>query len=151
MELIRAGADDTQKLWEMQAEAFAELLEKYRDYDTNPASEKPERMKARLEDGSFYYFICEGSEKVGAIRVVLCDDGKKRISPVFIMPQHRRKGYASEAIKLAEQIHGQHGWALETILQEDGNCRLYEALGYKRTGRTEKINERMDLVFYEKD
>ena len=150
MELIRAGAADAQELWEMQAEAFSELLEKYEDYETNPAAEKLERVLARLTDGSFYYFICVDGEKVGAIRIVVREDGIKRISPVFISRSFRRKGYAMQAIKLAESLHGEQGWALETILQEDGNCRLYERLGYKRTGRTERINDKMDLVFYEK-
>lgn len=150
MELIKAGAADAQELWKMQAEAFSELLEKYEDYETNPAAEKLERVLARLTDGSFYYFICVDGEKVGAIRIVVREDGIKRISPVFISRSFRRKGYAMQAIKLAESLHGEQGWALETILQEDGNCRLYERLGYKRTGRVERINDKMDLVFYEK-
>jgi hypothetical protein len=40
---------------------------------------------------------------------------------------------------------------LDTILQEAGNCYLYEKLGYKKTGKTEKINDKMDIVYYEKD
>ena len=151
MKLIRAGADDAQALWQMQVQAFSGLLEKYRDYGTSPAAEKLEKVQARLSDGSFFYFICKGGEKVGAIRIVVGEDGTKRISPLFIMQRFRRKGYAMQAIRLAENLHGEHGWALETILQEDGNCRLYERLGYKRTGRIDKINEYMDLVYYEKD
>lgn len=41
-------------------------------------------------------------------------------------------------------------WCLDTILQEKGCIRLYEKLGYHPTGRVEKINDRMDIVFYEK-
>lgn len=150
MELIRAGIDDAQELWQMQKEAFAQLLERYRDYETNPASEPLERTVQRLCDGSSFYFIVESGEKVGAVRVV--EDGeRKRISPVFIMPQHRRKGLAQQAIRLAEQLHGEHNWELSTIMQEAGNCRLYEKLGYRRTGQVQRINEQMDLVFYEKD
>lgn len=151
MELIRAGFDDAQLLWEMQVQAFSGLLDKYKDYDTNPAAEKPERVQARLTDGSFYYFICDGKEKVGAIRIVVGEDGTKRISPLFIMQRFRRKGLAQQAIALAEQLHGERGWELSTILQEAGNCRLYEKLGYRRTGQVQRINEQMDLVFYEKD
>ena len=90
MELIKAGAADAQELWKMQAEAFSELLEKYEDYETNPAAEKLERVLARLTDGSFYYFICVDGEKVGAIRIVVREDGIKRISPVFISRSFRR-------------------------------------------------------------
>ncbi len=149
-ELKRAGAQDAQIIWQMQREAFSELFEKYQDYETSPATEKLERTQQRLTDGSFFYYIIADDEKVGAIRVVV-KGSKKRLSPIFIMKQHRGKKYAQAAIKLAMQIHGEHNWELETILQEKGNCRLYERLGYKRTGRTEKINEYMDLVYYEKD
>ncbi len=151
VDLIRIDVCEAQALWQMQVQAFSRLLEKYQDFKTNPACESVEKVQARLSDGSFFYFICEGGEKVGAIRIVVGEDGTKRISPLFIMQRFRRKGYAQAAIKLAEQLHGEHDWSLETILQEQGNCRLYEKLGYKRTGRTEKINEYMDLVYYEKD
>lgn len=67
------------------------------------------------------------------------------------MPAHRNKGYAQAAIGAAEQIHGSHHWCLDTILQEVGNLHLYEKLGYHQTGRIEKVNEQMDIVFYEKD
>ncbi|AHF06030.1 GNAT family acetyltransferase [Desulfitobacterium metallireducens DSM 15288] len=41
-------------------------------------------------------------------------------------------------------------WELDTILQERRNCYLYEKLGYKKTEKTEVINDKMTLVFYEK-
>ena len=54
-------------------------------------------------------------------------------------------------IEEIEKIHGNENWKLDTILQEKGNCHLYEKLGYKKTGIIENINERMDIVYYEKD
>ena len=99
-----------------------------------------------------YYFITADNIKVGVIRIVDCKDGvtRKRISPIFIMPEYRNKGYAQQAIKEAERIHGKQYWMLDTILQEKGNCYLYKKLGYHQTGKTEQINERMTIVFYEK-
>lgn len=82
MKLVRADVNDCDKIWDMQIKAFADLLEKYQDYETNPGNEN---------------------------------------------------------------------WELDTILQEKGNCHLYEKLGYKKTGIIENINERMDIVYYEKD
>ena len=35
-------------------------------------------------------------------------------------------------------------------IQQAAYKPLYEKIGYKRTGNTEKINENMTLVFYEK-
>ena len=90
---------------------------------------------------------------VGVIRIVDYKDGvtRKRISPIFIMPEYRNKGYAQGAIKEAECIHGEKHWKLDTILQEKGNCYLYEKLGYHQTGKTEIINDKMTIIFYEKD
>ena len=86
------------------------------------------------------------------IRIVDRKDGtRKRISPLWIMPFYRGRGYAQEAIRAAEDIYGTHHWELDTILQEEGNLHLYEKMGYHQTGKTARINERMDLVFYEKD
>ena len=53
-------------------------------------------------------------------------------------------------IEEIEKIHGSDNWELATILQEEGNCYLYEKLGYKRSGTITKINDRMDIVGYEK-
>lgn len=79
------------------------------------------------------------------------DNSRKRIAPIFIMPQYRNRGYAQLAMLEAEKIHGEDNWKLDTILQEHGNCYLYEKMGYKRTGKTKIINEKMTIVFYEKN
>ena len=56
-----------------------------------------------------------------------------------------------QALLKIEKMHSDvERWFLDTILQEAGNCHLYEKIGYKRTGKTEEINENMTLVFYEK-
>ena len=143
---------ECEKLWRMQVEAFSDLLEKYRDYDISPANEPMSRIMERLEQPfTYYYFIMDGDTAVGAVRVVDMKDGSpKRISPIFIMKEHRGKGFAKAAIKAAEKLHGADNWSLDTILQEEGNCRLYEKMGYRRTGCEQVINDRMTLVFYEK-
>jgi len=101
---------------------------------------------------TYYYLIEYGAEIVGAIRIVDKKDPEecKRISPIFILEPYRNRGIAQKAILEAERIHGGENWALETILEEAGLCRLYERLGYRQTGKTQKINDRLTLVFYEK-
>ena len=148
-----ARREEIPKIWKMQLEAFAKLLEKYQDYDTSPAAEPMEKVVRRFEmEGSTYYLIMAGMEEVGVIRIVDKKDGsRKRISPLWIMPAYRGKGYAQLAMIEAERIHGSDHWSLDTILQEKGNLHLYEKMGYHQTGKIEKINEKMDIVFYEKD
>lgn len=151
--LFRVGDESAEVIWRMQVEAFSKLYEKYQDTDTNPAAEPVEKILARLQQHfTYYYLIQYDTETVGAIRIV---DKKefgeyKRISPIFILPSYQNRGIAQKAILKAEQIHGSENWALETIAEEPGLCRLYEKLGYYATGKTEKINERLTLVYYQK-
>ena len=55
-----------------------------------------------------------------------------------------------KAIRMCEEMHGSENWELDTILQESKNCYLYEKMGYRQTGKTKVINERLTLTFYEK-
>lgn len=153
MELRAIAREDIETVWRMQVEAFSELLEKYQDYDTNLGAENMDTIIAKFEQPwTTYYFIIASNEKVGVIRIVDKKDGtRKRISPIWIMKEHRHKGYAQQAIIVVERLHGTTNWCLDTILQEKGNIHLYEKLGYYPTGRIEKINDRMDIVFYEKE
>ena len=151
--LRKAKAEDIEKIWKMQIEAFRALLEKYQDYDLSPAAEGVDKIRARYEQPwTTYFFIEAEGNDVGAIRVVDRKDGsRKRISPLWIMEEYRGKGYAQEAISAVEELYGADHWCLDTILQEKGNLHLYEKMGYHRTEQIEHINERMDIVFYEKD
>ena len=154
IELVKAGIDDLDTILQMQIEAFSKLYAKYQDTETSPATEEYEDILFRFnQPETTYYFIMADNTKVGVIRIVDFKDSKnrKRISPIFIMPEYRNKGYAQQAIIEVERIHGEHLWKLDTILQEKGNCYLYEKLGYHQTGKTEQINDKMTIVFYEKD
>ena len=153
IDLIRASLKDTKEIWEMQVKSFGELLDKYQDFETNPANEPISNVEMRLKQNfTFFYFIFVDNKKVGAIRVVdYKERGRnKRISPIFILPKYRNKGIAQFAIKICEEIHGNNNWELSTILQEKGNCYLYEKLGYRPTGKTQFINDRLTLIFYKK-
>jgi len=151
--LRQATLEDAEVIWKMQVDAFTDLLEKYQDYDISPATESFEKIKAKFEQPwTTYYFIMNGDMKIGAVRIIKKDDGsRKRISPIWIMPEFRNRGYAQQAFEELEKIYGADGWCLDTILQEEGNIHLYEKIGYHRTGKIEHINERMDIIFFEKN
>ena len=153
VQLLRAEEKDAEMIRAMQQVAFAELLETYQDHDISPATESLEKITWKISHpGSYYYFILVGDQIVGAIRVLDLKDGsRKRISPLHIMPDYRGKGYAQVAMEEAERIHGANHWQLDTILQEAGNCYLYEKMGYHQTGHQTIIKENMTIVDYEKD
>lgn len=151
--LLRADASDAEHILQMQKASFAPLLERYQDYDINPANDTADRVRARLmQQETYYYYITVGGDAVGAIRIVDAKDGsRKRISPLYVLPQYQNRGYAQAALREAERLHGAENWELSTIMQEPGNCHLYEKMGYHRTGAPQDVNEHMTLVRYEKD
>ena len=152
IELVRASMEDAETIWCMQIAAFAELLERYHDFDINPGNEPLEKVQWRLSlPATYFYFIRVDGQNAGAIRVIdHHDDSPKKISPLFVLPNFQGKGIAQAAIRGAERIHGSDNWQLDTILQERGNCHLYEKMGYRQTGETRIINDRLTLVFYRK-
>ena len=151
LQLRIAQAEDAETILEMQKRAFMPLYEKYRDDETSPATEGVERVRARIADpASRYWFIIWDEKAVGAIRVKasgrIC-----RVSPMFVLPEYQGKGIAQQAMQLAEaQFPDAACWRLDTILQEKGNCHLYEKMGYVRVGEPKVINSRMTLIDYEK-
>lgn len=154
LQLLRATVEEAELIWQMQVEAFADLLEKYQDMDTNPANEPIEKVIKRLEQHYTYFYLLKWNEDiVGAIRVVDKKDNNinKRISPIFVLPKYRNMGFAQKAIYEVESIHGSDNWELDTILQEEGNCYLYQKMGYRLTGKTQVINDKLTLVFMKKE
>jgi GNAT superfamily N-acetyltransferase len=151
--LVKATPENAQEIHQMQIKSFKSLLDKYKDYDISPGNENIEKVLARInQETTDYYLIKMENISVGAIRINKLENGLKcRISPIFILPEYQNKGIAQKVFKIIEEKYNpEKGWVLDTILQEEGNCYLYEKMGYKRTGKIEKINERMDIVYYEK-
>lgn len=151
--LVKAEVSDATELLAMQKRAFSKLLERYQDFDTNPANDTLEKMEARLRQaGSDFYFICDGPQKVGGLRVVDRREARrpKRLSPIFVLPEFQGLGIAQRAMELCGEIYGTEDWELDTILEEPKNCYLYEKMGYRRTGKTTVVNDRLTLVTYRK-
>ena len=151
--LIKSGIDDANTIHQMQVQAFTPLLHKYLDYETSPANETVDRIVERINQSfTDYYIIKESNTPVGAIRVVRRDNNRFRVSPIFILPQFQGKGIAQFVFELIENHYKEAKvWELDTILQEKGNCYLYEKLGYTKTGKKVEINQLMTLVYYQKE
>ena len=49
IDLIRASLKDSKEIWEMQIKSFKELLDKYQDFETNPANEPISNIEMRLK------------------------------------------------------------------------------------------------------
>ena len=150
--LHKANLEDAVKIHEMQINSFMPLLEKYQDYDTNPANESVERVITRLNQSFTDYYLIKYFEYIaGAIRIVKLGNNSYRVSPIFILPEYQGKGIAQKVFVRIEQLYPDADlWELDTIMQEEGLCYLYEKLGYEKTGETKEISDNITIVFYEK-
>ncbi|MFF2093143.1 GNAT family N-acetyltransferase [Paenibacillus sp. NPDC058174] len=150
--LSKSGLEDAAVIHAMQIKAFLPLLENYRDYDTSPANEPIDLIVNRMNQSfTQYYLINSDDEAVGAIRIVKRDNQVYRISPLFVVPEHQGKGIAQQVFAIIEQKYSDaKRWELATVLQEAGNCHLYEKMGYKRTEFSQVVNDKMTLIGYEK-
>lgn len=150
--LFKAGLNEASLIYEMQIKAFMPTFEKYQDYETSPANEEVERTIERLNQATTdYYIIKESNIPVGAIRIVRKENNTCRVSPIFILPEHQGKGIAQQVFLMIENTYNYaKRWELDTILQEQGNCYLYNKIGYRKTGEIKQINDRMTIVFLEK-
>jgi predicted acetyltransferase len=151
--LVKATPENAQEIHQMQRESIDKLLDKYKDYDTNPGNETIEKVLSKInQETTDYYIIKMENIPVGAIRINKMENELKcRIAPIFILPKYQNKGIAQKVFKIIEEKYKpKNVWILGTILQEEGNCHLYEKIGYKRTGEEKKVNERMDIIYYEK-
>ena len=153
IELIRLSIADAETVWRMQREAFQDLLAKYQDITTSPANESLENIQRKLRaNDTYFYGIFIEERMVGAVRVVDRKNGsRKRIAPIFILRDYRRRGIAKKAFKMIEEFHGSSNWELDTILQETATVAFYERLGYKATGSVRVVNDDMTIVYYHKD
>ncbi|MFC7686189.1 GNAT family N-acetyltransferase [Ureibacillus sp. GCM10028918] len=149
IKLVKATAGDVLLLHDVQTKAFRPLLEKYLDHETNPANEPINRLFEKIQY-SYFFKIVVDQKCVGGIRIAV-KNNSYWISPIFILPEFQGNGIAQQAI---HQVEGQFTkfstWELQTILQEQGNCYLYEKLGYERTDFKQVVNDRMTLIGYKK-
>lgn len=150
--LKRAQLSDAEAMHHLQVTAFLPLYEKYHDTAISPACETVQRVREKIVS-SHYYFIMDGPHAVGGIRVIDHRDNvrPKVISPLFILTEYQNKGYAQRAIHGVERLHGAHHWRLDTLLEEPGNCHLYEKLGYHRVGTPQRVRPNMTIIDYEKE
>lgn len=137
-------------VFDIQQQAYFPLFQKYRD-SVNPYLEsKNTVLRKYTRPGTCGYVFLAQGRPVGAVRIV-CKDNVCKVSALAVLPEYQNRGIAQKALREIEQLHPHaKTWVLDTLMQEPGNCHLYEKLGYQQTGTPQAINERLTLVFYQK-
>lgn len=148
--LRKATIEDAQELYEIQKQVFLPLYKKYEDHQTTPALQSFERFQERLHQGIFYKIVVNG-DLAGSVHVYKKSSQIMRLHMINILESFQGKGVAQKVMTRLEMIYPEvTSWELDTILQEEKNCYLYEKMGYVRTGEQKKINDNMTIVSYEK-
>lgn len=152
LKLQKITRQDANLYHAMQVRAFQPLLDEYQDVKTNPAADSLQKVEERLSlESSSAYFIRFADQIVGALRLVRAAHTVMKVSPLFILPEFQGRGYAQQAMMQAEIENPEiTEWVLDTIKEEKYLCRLYERLGYVPTGREEKLQPGMTLIYYQK-
>ncbi len=146
------GLRDADMLHSLKYQAFLPLYEKYQDHDTSPATEQPQKIfELLMQDEIQYYLILFDGKEAGGICIRNIEEKIFRIAPIFILPEFQKKGIASHVLKLIFELYPEADtWRLEAIQQETDTCRLYEKLGFQVTGERKRVNDKMEIISYEK-
>jgi len=151
VKLQKATISDAASLLEMQKACFAEHLRRYEDFETSPAMATVENVLYVLEN-DFLYKILYNNSWVGSINIRKLETLESyKLHMIYILPEYQNKGIGQKAIKQAESLFpSAQLWFLETLEDMPLNRHVYENMGYHFTGQTEKINDKLTIVFYEK-
>lgn len=152
MEVIKFNKNMLDDVFYIQQKAYKPLFEKYQDKETNPFMESKEVVFEKYtRKGTCGYVFIEDGLAIGAVRVIVNNDICK-ISALAVLPEYQNRGIAQSALLEIEKIHSTaKKWVLDTLMQEAGNCHLYEKLGYVRTGEPKVINDKLTIVDYVKE
>ena len=152
VEVLPFQESDIETVFRIQRTAYKPLYEQYQD-DISPYLESKETVLRKYsKEGTYGYIFAVNGVLVGAVRIIVYKEDKSgKVSALCVLPQYQGRGIAQQALLKIEELHGDiERWFLDTIQEEAGNCHLYEKLGYRKTGKTEVINDKMTLVYYEK-
>lgn len=140
--------EDINILLSIQKASFQEDLEKYQDYETNPACETPEKLAENIAK-FHHYTILDGGRIVGAIDV-RGNDERMHIDKVFIDPFIQNKGIGTTAFQfLEEQFPNVKLWTLYTPSLNFRNHHFYKKFGYKKTKEVQ-LSPQLNLFKFEK-
>ena len=144
----KSTLEDIEKLLPIQKSSFQEDLEKYEDFETNPACETSEKLAENIKK-YHHYTILYDDAIIGAIDV-RGNDERMHIDKVFISPTIQNKGIGTAAIHfLEEQFPNVKLWTLYTPYLSFRNHHFYEKFGYQKTKETQ-LTPKLILFKYEK-
>lgn len=151
IQLLKATADDAESLVSIQKKAFKRLYDIYKDERSPYLRGTGEFFRWLNNPDVSIYKIYADEMLCGGIAVIKKPDDEYYLARLYILPELRRQGIASKAIKLCEAcFDGAKKWMLDFPADQIANKKCYEKAGYIDTGIREIMNEKLTLAVYEK-
>ena len=151
--LIKAATSDAESMHQMQIESFTPHFQRYKDVATSPVNESLEKMQYRINyEKGCYYKIMADNHHAGCVWVYEKARNLYRIGIIYIAPEFQGKGVGQKALAISESLFPEaESLELDCPADLTLNRNCYEKVGYKFTGETKFINDKLTLVFYRKD
>jgi ribosomal protein S18 acetylase RimI-like enzyme len=136
LHLRRAHAGDEIALSSVLLEAFRLYLPQYTPAGFAATTPSPSEVLRRMEEGPVWLAMIE-SDIVGTVSAVLRGERALYIRGMAVLPQARGQGIGNLLFELIYEYAKEHGCTklvLSTTPFLDRAIRLYEKLGFVRTG-----------------
>ncbi|WP_045575518.1 GNAT family N-acetyltransferase [Desulfosporosinus sp. I2] len=152
IQLIKATTSDAEAMRIMQIESFTPHFQHYMDVETSPVNESLEKMIYRISyEKGCYLKIMVDSILAGCVWVHELTPKLYRIGIIYISPEFQCKGVGQKALAIVESLFPEaESWELDCPSDMAINRKCYEKVGYRFTGETRIINDKLTLVSYRK-
>jgi GNAT superfamily N-acetyltransferase len=147
-----AKPEDAKEIYKIQQLAYKEQLDMYKNYDTSFASEGIDWVLFRINNHMYYKILLDG-KLVGQIDIYQHrrSDTHYEVNGIFVHPEYQNRGIGKSAMKFVEEKYSDaKTWTIWTPHRTYKNHYFCERLGYKKTGKEEKISESLILIQYER-
>ncbi|MBU3106505.1 GNAT family N-acetyltransferase [Clostridium gasigenes] len=106
LRVIQISSDIADIVHNIQKKSFELLLDKYQDYEVNPAMESVEVIKAKIDRANTIAYIFQLNDiNVGWVRVMEFGEMTYKISALSVLPEYQNRGIAKEALKQIESYY----------------------------------------------
>ncbi len=147
--ITKALREDLAEILALQKEAYLSEAEIYNDFQIPPMTQTLEGIGQDHIDQTILKKVLDG-KIVGSIRAYE-KEGVCYIGKVIVHPEYQNRGIGKELMKSIEQyFSGCDKFSLFTGSKSGKNLYFYGILGYRTVGE-EKVNDRLALVYLEKN
>lgn len=148
MEVVSATIEDAREILCLQRLAYQTEATIYGDHRLPPLTETLDELQALFSRRRFLKAVA-GGRIVGSVRGFECH-GSCHIERLITHPDYRRRGIGTALLQQIESYFpAARRFELFTGHRSANNIRLYQRRGY-RIFRSEKVDDRVTLVFMEK-